>query len=62
MYLQTTEVYMLQDKSEDFEDTWKFLDRRFDDVAGVGGVLSFSQDMFQGERTPDNQVYHIVFI
>ncbi|XP_028410168.1 ubiquinone biosynthesis protein COQ9-B, mitochondrial-like [Dendronephthya gigantea] len=27
-----TELYMLQDRSEDFQDTWMFLDRRFQDI------------------------------
>jgi len=31
-----TEVYMMQYKSEDFRDTWEFLDRRLSDVAALG--------------------------
>ena len=31
-----TEVFMMQDNSEDFHDTWQFLDRRLDDVATLG--------------------------
>ncbi len=29
---------MLQDKSEDFEDTWMFLDRRFQDVRNMSNM------------------------
>ena len=28
---KSTELFMIQDKSENFEETWKFLDRRFED-------------------------------
>jgi hypothetical protein len=29
---------MLQDKSEDFEDTWMFLDRRFQEVRNMSNM------------------------
>ncbi|XP_047468725.1 ubiquinone biosynthesis protein COQ9, mitochondrial-like isoform X2 [Penaeus chinensis] len=32
---KSTELYMLQDKSEDFEDTWAFMNRRLSDVHSV---------------------------
>lgn len=32
----TTELYMTQDDSEDFVETWRFLDRRLNDVAALG--------------------------
>lgn len=31
-----TEVFMTQDQSTDFRDTWAFLDRRLEDVAMLG--------------------------
>lgn len=33
---KATEVYMVQDKSEDFMNTWNFLDRRMEDLGNVG--------------------------
>eukprot|EP00128_Syssomonas_multiformis_P000113 Colp12_sorted_trinity150504_noHs@34528 len=33
----STELFMIQDKSFDYEDTWAFLDRRLQDAALVGG-------------------------
>ncbi|XP_064104773.1 ubiquinone biosynthesis protein COQ9-B, mitochondrial-like [Macrobrachium nipponense] len=33
---KTTEIYMLQDKSADFQDTWAFMNRRLSDVHSVG--------------------------
>lgn len=36
----STELYMTQDKSQDFQETWKFLDRRLQDVAFVGRTVS----------------------
>ena len=38
--IKTTELAMMQDKSEDFKDTWAFLDRRFADLNDLGGLLS----------------------
>ena len=46
---QTTELFMLEDKSEDFSETWRFLDRRFEDVGLVGNAISLTGDMAQGE-------------
>ena len=46
---QTTELFMLEDKSEDFSETWRFLDRRFEDVGLVGNAISLTSDMAQGE-------------
>lgn len=40
---------MLEDKSEDFAETWKFLDRRFEDVGFVGNTMSMTSDLAQGE-------------
>jgi len=39
---------MLQDKSLDYEETWKFLDRRFEDVAGISSVLHTSTEFASG--------------
>lgn len=35
-----TEVYMMQDKSEDKQSTWDFLDRRIEEIMAVGGILN----------------------
>lgn len=40
---------MLQDKSEDFADTWRCLDRRFEDVGFVGSTISTTRDLAQGK-------------
>lgn len=39
---------MLQDKSDDFELTWRFLDRRFEDIGIVGSTLATATDLTQG--------------
>ncbi|KAL7272736.1 Ubiquinone biosynthesis protein coq9, mitochondrial [Rhizina undulata] len=36
----STELFMTQDKSKDFEETWKFFDRRLDDVKSLGSTVS----------------------
>ncbi|RPB06790.1 ubiquinone biosynthesis protein COQ9 [Morchella conica CCBAS932] len=36
----STELFMTQDTSPDFEETWKFLDRRLDDVKSLGSSVS----------------------
>lgn len=33
---KATEIFMLQDKSHDLQDTWAFLDRRLEDVKALG--------------------------
>ncbi|CAB4001544.1 Ubiquinone biosynthesis COQ9, mitochondrial [Paramuricea clavata] len=33
-----TELYMVQDKSQEFEDTWMFLDRRFQDIRNTSSM------------------------
>ena len=33
---KSTEVYMLQDSSEDYQDSWEFLDRRMEDLTTIG--------------------------
>lgn len=46
---KSTELFMLQDKSEDYVDTWGFLDRRMADVITVGkavGQVSGSSVLF----------------
>ncbi|EZA55726.1 ubiquinone biosynthesis protein COQ9, mitochondrial [Ooceraea biroi] len=39
---KTTELYMLQDTSEDHKETWLFLERRINDALQVHAVLSSS--------------------
>uniref|UniRef100_A0A7S3KIC5 Ubiquinone biosynthesis protein n=1 Tax=Euplotes crassus TaxID=5936 RepID=A0A7S3KIC5_EUPCR len=34
----TTELYMVQDQSKDFRDTWEFLDNRINDIIQAGGM------------------------
>lgn len=35
-----TETHMIADKSEDYFETWQFLDRRLDEVVTVGQMFS----------------------
>ncbi|KAJ7997780.1 hypothetical protein DPEC_G00215670 [Dallia pectoralis] len=35
----TTELVMLQDSSEDFQDTWNFLDNRIQDIVNIAGTV-----------------------
>ncbi len=37
---KSTEVYMLQDDSDDFEHTWEFLNNRIKDAGTVGKTFS----------------------
>jgi hypothetical protein len=42
-----TELYMIQDKSADFEETWNFLARRIEDVSHLHSYLHQSGDISQ---------------
>ena len=48
---KSTEIFMLQDKSEDFQDTWAFLDRRVEDFGTLGKALR------NVSRAPDKREY-----
>merc|ERR1712226_236163 len=39
------EVFMVQDQSPDFQDTWLFLDRRLADLQGVPDISQLPADM-----------------
>jgi len=41
----STELFMLQDSSENYQDTWKFLDRRFVDISGIPQLSKIPEDM-----------------
>lgn len=41
----STELFMVQDKSEDFKNTWQFLDRRFQDLRLVQSAGSLPQEL-----------------
>lgn len=49
---KSSEFYMIQDKSEDFTETWKFLDRRLKDLGTVGKFIRESGKA--GEQGVDN--------
>jgi ubiquinone biosynthesis protein COQ9 len=40
-----TELYMIQDKSADFEETWHFLGRRIVDVSQLNNYLHQSEEV-----------------
>ncbi|XP_076623025.1 ubiquinone biosynthesis protein COQ9, mitochondrial [Colletes latitarsis] len=42
---KTTELYMLQDNSEDHKQTWMFLERRIKDATQIHTVLTTTSDM-----------------
>jgi ubiquinone biosynthesis protein COQ9 len=42
-----TELYMIQDKSADFEETWNFLGRRIEDVSHLHSYLHQSGEVSQ---------------
>ncbi len=42
--VQVTELSMLEDTSEDFRETWSFLDRRFEDEVNIATFLAGSKD------------------
>lgn len=41
----STEMFMLQDTSENFQETWNFLDRRFVDVNGLPQLSKIPEDV-----------------
>ncbi|XP_076248614.1 ubiquinone biosynthesis protein COQ9, mitochondrial [Calliopsis andreniformis] len=47
---KTTELYMLQDNSEDHKQTWKFLERRIQDATQIHSVLTTTSDMALPEQ------------
>lgn len=48
---KTTELYMLQDNSEDHKQTWQFLKRRIEDASQLHRLLSATMDLQQTEQT-----------
>jgi ubiquinone biosynthesis protein COQ9 len=48
----TTLLHWLEDSSEGFETTWRFLDRRIDDVMRVPQFLGQFKKMFEGFPRP----------
>lgn len=43
--ISSTEVFMIQDLSTNFEETWKFMDRRFEDISGIPQLGKLPQDV-----------------
>ena len=44
---KATELYMLQDKSPDYENTWKFLKTQLDDAATLYSCIQQSEQASQ---------------
>jgi len=44
---KVTELYMIQDKSANFEETWRFLGRRIEDVSQLHSYLHQSGEVSQ---------------
>ena len=55
-----TELYMLQDSSNDHEATWEFLDRRIDNVLAVGRVLNQNQNLASAVSTGMQSILSII--
>ncbi|XP_076763751.1 ubiquinone biosynthesis protein COQ9, mitochondrial [Xylocopa sonorina] len=47
---KTTELYMLQDNSEDHQKTWNFLERRIKDATQIHSILTTTSDMALPEQ------------
>lgn len=45
---KTTELYMLQDTSEDHKETWLFLERRIKEASQLQTMLSSSTESHEG--------------
>ena len=44
--INSTQLHLLQDNSENFEDTWIFLESRLKDVASIGmGINNFRKSL-----------------
>ena len=43
--MAATDVFMIQDKSDNFQDTWDFLDRRLDDLQMIPTVTKIPEDV-----------------
>ena len=59
MYV-ATELYMLQDNSENHEATWEFLERRIDNVLEMGKLLQQNQSMASAVATGLQSIFSIV--
>ena len=55
-----TELYMLQDKSNEHEATWDFLDRRIDNVLAVGKVLNQNRNLQSAVQTGLSSIFSII--
>ena len=55
-----TELFMLQDKSNEHEATWEFLDRRIDNVLAIGKVLNSNQNLATAVQTGLSSIFSIV--
>ena len=42
--MAATDVFMIQDKSDNFQDTWNFLDRRLDDLQMIPTITKLPED------------------
>lgn len=58
--MKMTELYMLQDKSVDQQDTWKFLQRRMDDAVLMNKLLEQSDDVTQNMQRAVGSVFTTV--
>lgn len=41
---KSTEIYLIQDRSEDYTDTWHFLENRLEDVVSAGHIARNLQE------------------
>jgi len=55
-----TEIYMLQDKSQNLEATWEFLDRRIDDVMTGGQSIGMTRNLAGAMTTGISSIFSIM--
>lgn len=59
---KTTELYMLQDNSEDHRKTWNFLERRIKDATQVHTILTTTSDMALPDLNRATETASAVFV
>jgi len=58
----STELFMLTDKSENFVETWKFLDRRIKDILEYGKYINIARNFASGINIGLNSLIPLISI
>ncbi|CAD1475579.1 unnamed protein product, partial [Heterotrigona itama] len=59
---KTTELYMLQDNSEDHQKTWNFLERRIKDATQIHTILTTTSDMALPDLNRATETAYAAFV